>query len=349
MSLDLDDRQRAMLHEMDVHVWWPKTGLAPFPAEPLSAAALSVAPLTKTAAASQGRPAPVSDVKKDVAASATKIQDTTNKIAYNSIRTSEKALFEPQSLPEGMATMAWPALQQAVATCQACKLCEGRKNTVFGAGQPPPHDNAAPQVDWLIVGEAPDEDEDRAGEPFVGDAGKLLDNMLKAIGQTRGRNVFTTSVIKCRPPGNRNPEVGELAQCEPYLRRQIALLQPKIILAMGRFAIQTLLQTSVPEVQKLPLGKLRGQVHRYISDTGNASDGSDTSVGRSIPVIVTYHPVALLRNLPDKAKAWADLCLAMKVLAEGAEGAVEKPFDVGATALARSGPAGHPGVSSPRG
>ena len=226
--------------------------------------------------------------------------------------------------------MLWPELQQAVATCQACKLCEGRKNAVFGAGQPPLEDRSAPQVDWLIVSDAPDEDEDRTGQPFGGnagdkvggDAGKLLDNMLKAIGQARARNVFVTNVVKCRPPGNRNPEAAELAQCAPYLARQIALVQPRVILAMGRFAIQALLQASVPDVQKLPLGKLRGQVHQYVLDTSDpskASDASNTIDGRSIPVIATYHPVALLRNLPDKAKAWADLCLAMEVLAKNTE------------------------------
>ena len=197
--------------------------------------------------------------------------------------------------------MPWTALQQAVAGCQACKLCEGRRNTVFGVGQSAAGDNA-PQADWLIVGEAPDENEDRAGEPFVGQPGKLLDNMLKAIGLARQRNVYIASVIKCRPPGNRNPEPSELAQCGHYLRRQIELLQPKIILAMGRFAINALLQASVPDVHKLPLGKLRGQVHRY------------ASAGRSVPVIATYPPAYLLRNLPEKARAWADLCLAMETV-----------------------------------
>ena len=286
MSLDLDDRQRAMLQEMDVRVWWPRQALAPLQSE-----------------VSPGGTSPVSDVKAaDGAARVAKIQNTAKTIANNVIRTSEKPVFDPQSLPEDIATMTWPQLQQAVSGCQACKLCAGRKNTVFGAGQPPAEGNTAPQVDWLIVGEPPGEDEDRAGEPFVGEAGKLLDNMLKAIGQARGRNAYATGVIKCRPPGNRNPDEGELAQCAPYLRRQIALLQPKIILAMGRFAIQSLLQASVPDVQKLPLGKLRGQVYRY------------ASAGRSVPVIATYHPASLLRQLPDKAKAWADLCLAMEVV-----------------------------------
>ena len=198
--------------------------------------------------------------------------------------------------------MDWPALQQAVSGCQACKLCDGRKNTVFGVGQAATEPHAAPRADWLVVGEAPGENEDRTGEPFVGLAGQLLDNMLKAIGLDRRNKVYIANVIKCRPPGNRNPEPQEVAQCEPYLRRQIELLQPKIILAMGRFAVNSLLQATLPEVHKLPLGKLRGQVHSYQSE------------GRNVPVIATYHPAYLLRNLPEKAKAWADLCLALDLM-----------------------------------
>ncbi len=189
--------------------------------------------------------------------------------------------------------MPWPELQQAVATCQACALCKSRTNTVFGVGHP--------QADWLVVGEAPGENEDLQGEPFVGAAGQLLDNMLKAIGMTRSAEnkrsgVYITNTLKCRPPGNRNPEAGELAQCAPFLQRQVELVQPKIILAMGRFAVQSLLGSTEP------LGKLRGRVHAYpVGDS-------------SVPLVVTYHPAYLLRNLPDKAKAWADLCLAQSVL-----------------------------------
>ncbi|MFM2035989.1 MAG: polymerase, partial [Pseudomonadota bacterium] len=182
--------------------------------------------------------------------------------------------------------------QQAVAECRACKLCESRTNTVFGAGQAPATPEAPPQADWLIVGEAPGEQEDLMGEPFVGASGQLLDNMLKAMGLSRQHQVFITNVLKCRPPANRNPDPGEVAECAPYLQRQIELLQPKIILAMGRFAVQSLLQTSEP------IGRLRGRLHQY----------------HGVPVVVTYHPAYLLRNLPDKAKAWADLCLAMEAM-----------------------------------
>ena len=183
----------------------------------------------------------------------------------------------------GVELMQWEQLAEAVAACRACKLCDTRKNTVFGVGDP--------QADWLIVGEAPGEHEDIQGEPFVGDAGKLLDNMLRAAGLSRREKVYIANVLKCRPPGNRNPEADEVAQCEPFLRRQVALLQPKIIVAMGRFAVQSLLGTTEA------IGKLRGQRHEYAG----------------VPVVVTYHPAYLLRNLPDKAKAWADLCLARAI------------------------------------
>ena len=187
-----------------------------------------------------------------------------------------------------VARMDWPALRAAVATCTACKLCKGRTNTVFGVGNERAH--------WMIVGEAPGEQEDLQGEPFVGKAGQLLDNMLLAIGLTRApgpaeRQVFIANTLKCRPPRNRNPEPDELAMCEPYLSRQVALVQPRIILAMGRFAVQSLLRSDEP------VGRLRGRVHRY----------------QDVPLIVTYHPAYLLRNLEDKAKAWDDLCLALEV------------------------------------
>ena len=303
MSLDLDERQRAMLQEMDVHVWWPQAVAAPVPAlsrAPALVPASATVPRAATAAAPPGAAKPAAPVSSppDIA---------TNNISTNVIGTRAASQLTPHILPADVAAMGWPALHQAVSGCTACKLCEGRKNTVFGVGQPQADDSAAPQVDWLIVGEAPGEEEDRTGEPFAGPAGKLLDNMLKAVGQARHRNVFMTNVIKCRPPGNRNPEAMEVAQCEPYLRRQIELLQPKIILAMGRHAINALLQTSVPDVHKLPPGKLRGQVHSY------------QSAGRSVPVVVTYHPATLLRNLPEKAKAWADLCLAMEAVKAGTD------------------------------
>ncbi|MGD9834428.1 MAG: uracil-DNA glycosylase family protein [Piscinibacter sp.] len=191
--------------------------------------------------------------------------------------------------PVGVGAMDWDALREAVAACRACKLCEGRRQTVFGVGHARAH--------WMIVGEAPGEQEDRQGEPFVGKSGQLLDNMLRAVGLTRGeadaaRQVYIANTLKCRPPGNRNPEPEELAQCEPFLIRQVELVRPRIILAMGRFAVQSLLRSHEP------IGKLRGRVHHY----------------QGVPLIVTYHPAYLLRNLEDKAKAWDDLCLAVQTL-----------------------------------
>lgn len=193
------------------------------------------------------------------------------------------------SIDGAIAQMDWPTLRAAVADCRACALCESRKNTVFGVGHERAH--------WMIVGEAPGENEDLQGEPFVGAAGALLDNMLRALGLTRQadtaeRQVFIANTLKCRPPRNRNPEPAETAQCAPYLARQIELVQPRVLLAMGRFAAQALLQTDEP------IGRLRGRVHRW----------------RDTPVVVTYHPAYLLRTLADKARAWEDLCLAASVV-----------------------------------
>jgi uracil-DNA glycosylase family 4 len=206
--------------------------------------------------------------------------------------------------------MDWAALAQTVASCQACKLCTGRRAPVFGAAQvgAAGATQTLRQADWLVVGEPPDEAEERAGAPFADQAGQLLDNMLKAVGvrrramnraegaESRATAAYVTNVVKCRPASVRNPEPQELAACEVYLRREVALVQPKVILAMGRFAAQTLLRDSLPEVASIPLGKLRGQIYRY----------------QGIPVVVTYHPSYLLRTQQDKARAWADLCLALE-------------------------------------
>jgi uracil-DNA glycosylase len=181
--------------------------------------------------------------------------------------------------------MEWPELKSAVQSCTACGLRKTCTQTVFGVGDE--------QADWLLVGEAPGSEEDARGEPFVGQAGRLLDNMLAAIGLKRGENVYICNVLKCRPPGNRNPEPFEVAQCSPHLLRQLELIKPKLILAMGRFAVQTLLGTEAS------IASLRGRLHRY----------------QGVPLIVTYHPAYLLRNLPDKAKAWEDLCFARGTIA----------------------------------
>jgi DNA polymerase len=180
--------------------------------------------------------------------------------------------------------MDWPQLKARVAGCTDCPLHEKRNKTVFGVG-----DEAA---DWLFVGEGPGAEEDAQGEPFVGQAGRLLDNMLAAIGLRRGQNVYIANCVKCRPPGNRNPEPAELAACEPYLQRQIELIRPRLIVALGRVAAASLLATDAS------IASLRGRIHDC----------------RGIPLVVTYHPAYLLRNLPDKAKAWQDLCFAVNVM-----------------------------------
>ena len=178
----------------------------------------------------------------------------------------------------------WDNLKVRVKNCTDCKLRAGCTQTVFGVGDE--------KAEWLLVGEAPGAEEDRLGEPFVGQAGRLLDNMLAAIGMKRGENVYIANVLKCRPPGNRNPEPEEVAKCSPHLLKQIDLIRPKLIIAMGRFAAQTLLASDAT------IASMRGSLHKYAG----------------LPLIVTYHPAYLLRNLPDKAKAWADLRFAVKTM-----------------------------------
>jgi DNA polymerase len=198
---------------------------------------------------------------------------------------AEMGLAPVWKLRKKSAAPGWAELKQAVSGCTQCGLHRSRTQTVFGVGD----ENA----DWMLIGEAPGAEEDRLGDPFVGQAGRLLDNMLAAIDLHRSRNVYIANVLKCRPPGNRNPEPGEVAKCSPHLLRQIELVKPKLILAMGRFAAQTLLATDAS------IASLRGKVHRYAG----------------VPLIVTYHPAYLLRTLPDKAKAWADLVFAKNTMA----------------------------------
>ena len=287
MALQLDARQRAMLEEMHIRIWAPE--------ESLVAPVASVAPVVAAEILQPMPAAPAVVAPRPVAAP----------VAPPPM---PRAVVLQDGRAEQIAAMDWPTLQATVAGCQACKLCETRKNTVFGVG-PPTADSAEPaappRVDWLIVGEAPGEQEDLRGEPFVGQAGKLLDNMLRAVGVSRhgdaqgpAQSAFIVNVLKCRPPGNRNPELGEVAQCEPYLKRQIALLQPKVILGVGRFAVQSLLAASVPDVQTTPLGRLRGKVYR----------------NEGVPVVVSYHPAYLLRSPSEKARAWQDLKLAAREL-----------------------------------
>ncbi|MBU2852606.1 MULTISPECIES: uracil-DNA glycosylase [Acidithiobacillus] len=192
---------------------------------------------------------------------------------------------DPQRITR-IATLDWRDLNSMVSTCQACPLGETRKHAVFGAGNP--------RGSWLFVGEAPGAEEDRRGEAFVGRAGQLLDNMLRAMGLSREKDVYIANILKCRPPNNRDPLGPEVQACMPYLQRQIDLLQTRVIVALGRFAAQGLLQVDTP------LSQLRGTTQHY----------------QGIPLIVTYHPAYLLRNPIDKRKVWEDLKRALGVFAE---------------------------------
>lgn len=184
----------------------------------------------------------------------------------------------------GASGMGWDEIEAAIESCTACPLSKGRNKVVVGAGRR--------EAEWFFIGEAPGAEEDVKGEPFVGQAGKLLDNMLASIGLSRQSNVYIANTVKCRPPGNRNPEPSEMAACRPYLLRQIELVGPKLIVIMGRIAAQSVLDSEAS------ISSLRGKIHAF----------------GEIPAIVTYHPAYLLRNLPDKAKAWEDLCFASKTM-----------------------------------
>lgn len=183
-----------------------------------------------------------------------------------------------------IAAMGWDELRAAVAGCTACALCKTRKQAVLGVGDI--------DADWLFVGEGPGAEEDERGEPFVGQAGKLLDAMLAAIDLKRGNKVYLANAVKCRPPDNRTPEPGETAACWPFLARQIELIRPQLIVTLGKPAAQTLLQ------QEVTISRARGVVHDFAG----------------IPLVVTYHPAYLLRNQPDKEKAWEDLCFMRRTM-----------------------------------
>ena len=193
-----------------------------------------------------------------------------------------------------LGTLNWPELTRTVAECRACPLCEQRKQAVLGVGDLNP--------DWLFVGEGPGAEEDVQGEPFVGQAGKLLDAMLASLDIARGNKVYIANAVKCRPPGNRTPENAEMASCRPYLERQIALLKPKVIVLLGKAAVHAVLH------EDKSLASMRGQRFEYAG----------------IPVVVTYHPAYLLRNLPEKAKAWEDLLFARRVLRQAASQALPR-------------------------
>ena len=256
---ELDDRQRAMLAEMGVRVWMPQTVRA-LPAKAAKLAQVEV-PDTPLVDAAAPLNLPVASAPQMLSV----------------------PIVDISQLPEGIASMDWAQLQPAVSSCTGCGLSQTRQQAILGEG--------LASADWMIVGDAPGEEEDKAAQSFAGPAGQLLDNMLKALSLTR-EQVYLTHALKCRTPVGRNASQVEVSHCATYLARQVELVQPKVILAMGRTAALALLQSAEP------LGKLRSQVQSF----------------RGVPVVVTYPPAYLLRNQADKAKAWADLCVAASLV-----------------------------------
>ena len=311
--------QLAMLREMGLRLWLAPDTVVATAAAAATASVSAPAPAPAPAPASASAPADFNPLPD--AAAAAVAAAAVAAVAPGSGSTAAPAAppppdrARPARLPAAAAAapaaspvasaplidaagLDWPALRDAVVGCRACSLCETRRQTVFGVGHRRAH--------CMIVGEAPGETEDARGEPFVGESGQLLDRMLRAIGLGRlpadpadpdhaadpARQVYIANALKCRPPRNRNPTAQELATCQPYLERQVALVQPRVIIAMGRFAVQSLLGSDEP------IGQLRGRVHRW----------------RGVPLVVTYHPAYLLRQPAEKARAWDDLCLAAACL-----------------------------------
>lgn len=209
----------------------------------------------------------------------------------SSIKQASRSITETADRRYQILHSDWAQLKENVVSCTSCPLCQDRTKAVFGTGDE--------HANWLFVGEAPGMEEDIQGEPFVGSAGKLLNNMLEAINLSRSKNLYITNIVKCRPPGNRNPEFTEMSNCEPFLTRQIELIRPKLIIALGRIAAQNLLNTNAT------IASLRGKLHKH----------------SGIPLIVTYHPAYLLRKPHDKAKVWEDLCFVRNIMQK-----VEKNF-----------------------
>ena len=260
------------LSALELQIWLPRHAL---PAAP------PAMPTTAESAESAG----VAEGLEAAVTTAESLATATTAVTAESLEAVATATpSAPNSRVQRIALMDWPDLLAEAQQCQACALCQTRTQTVFGVGDQ--------QADWLVIGEGPGADEDAQGEPFVGRAGKLLNPMLQAIGLRR-EQVYITNIVRCRPPDNREPRPEEAAQCRPFLERQIALVQPRIILALGRVAAQNLLNTDVP------IGKLRGQVHHY----GELR----------IPLVVLYHPAYLLRAPREKRKAWDDLRMAQAV------------------------------------
>ena len=297
MSLDLDDRQRAMLQEMGLRVWMPVRAVAPLSGleDPLYVEA-TPAPAVASA---------VSQAAAALPAAAPTARAPLPGTAARPAQAIEGLVPAPP--PQVLSTAVPPGgnapadLAQEITACQACRLCQGRRAPVFDAAA------AAQRADWLVVGDPPEAADEQAGRPFAGPAGELLGNMLRALGlkgpqdgevADASQRAYLTSVVKCRSADAGPPELAELAACHGYLQRELALVRPRVILALGRAPALSLLQGSLPEAVSLPLGQLRGRIHRV----------------QGVPLVVSYPPAYLLRNQADKARAWADLCLARSAI-----------------------------------
>lgn len=279
-SLNLDTRQRAMLKAMGVTVWWPEATASEV-AAPTSSHA--------TAVAARSAPAtPTTEPEHSIANKSINTSDTSQK--HTQFHSPQPPAPAPNMAPTTTAdvrTLDWEALAPAVARCTACGLCQERTHAVPGVGPR--------RCAWMVVLDTPNEQEDRQGQTPAEPEGPLLQAMLAAMGLDSSRDVFITHALKCRGALGRNPTPDELALCRPYLLRQVELVQPSMVLALGRLAAQALLGSQHPEMGQWPLGKLRGHVH----------------TAHGVPVVVSYPPHNLLRSPANKAKAWEDLCLAM--------------------------------------
>ena len=332
MSLHLDERQRAMLAEMHIRVWAPRSETAEaLPAAPNSALAKprltqaadpsaathATLPLmaARPAVAPTDRAPPPAPAAQPHQPGATLVKGS---VAAPSLAQADGTHLQAQR--ERVADLGWGELKAAVQQCQACALGATRSQAVWGQGAadpdprqgratPAPSKLGVAQTDWLVVVAAPTAEDQAQGLPMVGDPGRLLDNILRALGLQReglgplGHSVFITSALKCAPPQERNPQAAELDMCEPHLARQIALLRPKVIVAMGLVAAQSVLRQDAERIAGLPLGRLRQQVWQH----------------QGTPVVVTYPSAYLMRTPADKAKAWADWCMA-RTLALGQTG-----------------------------
>ncbi|MEG1969972.1 MAG: uracil-DNA glycosylase [Burkholderiaceae bacterium] len=298
--MSLDPRRAALWDAMGLGARWvargsvawadiPVIGTLPRRAAPMPAPAALAPALAPSSAAPAAAPIPAARPVPPAGRSAPRVMTPRPaRVAPPPAAVAAPIVVDPERARR-IAAMSWDELRIEVEHCRACGLCESRTQTVFAAGEP--------SARWMLVGEAPGADEDMRGEPFVGQAGKLLDTMLAAIDLARGPGVLITNVLKCRPPGNRNPLPEEVAACSPFLARQLELVNPAVVMVLGRFAAQSLLASDTS------IAGLRGRLHSIeIAD-------------RKVPVVVSYHPAYLLRNLADKAKSWEDLLLAKRTAA----------------------------------